>query len=325
MLLALACSPASSPAPGTTSAGAGGSAATTGGTNASAGAATAGQATAGAPAGNGGSAVAGGSGGSTGGSAGASAAGTTTGGSASGGSGTAGTSSGGGGSGSGAMPCPTDATFCSGFEDSALPTGAVYKANAAPGTWDRDFAVDTSVFHAGKSALRVKSGGSEMGTSGSAYQMLAVPAPSGAFWVRFYLRQDELDIGGVDHNVFAGASDTDDPGSQTMIELAEDVGLAFNTKDDVRWPMGYGRINGNPMPFSLPKGMWHCIEISYDGSKRQQQAYVAGKLQIDAGSYPMTVASPLKIFKFGFNKLHGPARAVWYDDVAVGPTRPGCL
>ena len=50
-----------------------------------------------------------------------------------------------------------------------------------------------------------------------------------------------------------------------------------------------------------------------------------GTLQIDAPVYPATVASPFKIFKFDFNKLHGPARAVWYDDVAVGPTRPGCL
>jgi hypothetical protein len=204
-----------------------------------------------------------------------------------------------------------------------LPDKAVYKVNAAPGDWSRDFAVDTAVFHAGKSALRVKAG-SETGTSGSAYQMLAVPAPTGMFWARFYIRQDDLDIGGVDHNVFAGAADSDEPNSSVMIEFAEDVGIAFNTSDDVRWPMGYGRVNGATMPFSLPKGMWHCVEISYDGQKREQHAYVAGK-EIDAVNYPAMVTAPLKIFKFGFNKLHGPARTVWYDDVAVGPTRPGCL
>ncbi len=73
--------------------------------------------------------------------------------------------------------CPADATFCSGFEDSALPTGAVYKANAAPGEWTQDFAVDSTVFHSGKSALRVKSS-DEAGVSSSAYRMLAVPTPA---------------------------------------------------------------------------------------------------------------------------------------------------
>jgi hypothetical protein len=109
-----------------------------------------------------------------------------------------------------------------------------------------------------------------------------------------------------------------------MVELAEDVGFAFNNKDDVRWPMGYGRVLGAEMPFTLAKGVWHCVEISYDSETRHQQAYVDGQLQIDASDYPALVATPFSTFKFGFNKLHGPARAVWYDDVAVGPTRPGC-
>lgn len=222
------------------------------------------------------------------------------------------------------MACPSDATFCSGFEDAALPTGAVYKVNAAPGEWTRDFAVDTSVMRGGKSSLRVKSS-SESGTSGSAYQMLAVPAPAGAFWARFYIRQADLDLGGVDHNVFAGAAGSDEPNSPGMVEFAEDVGIAFNTSDDVRWPMNYGRVNGNPMPFTLPKGMWHCIELSFDSTQRVQKLFINGQPQIDASGYPTSVSGAFKVFKFGFNKLHGPARAVWFDDVAVGPTRPGCL
>jgi hypothetical protein len=180
------------------------------------------------------------------------------------------------------------------------------------------------LFRGGKSSLRVKSGSTDTGASG-AYQMLAVPAPMASFWVRFYIQQTELDIGGLEHNVFGGAADTDEPNAAVMIEVAEDVGISFNTKDDVRWPMNFGRINGNPMPFTLPKGMWHCIELSYDSAKREQKLFVNGTLQIDATNYPATVATPIKIFKFGFNKLHGPARKVWFDDVAVGPTRAGCL
>jgi len=218
--------------------------------------------------------------------------------------------------------CPADATFCSGFEVSTLPSGAVYKANAAPGEWTRDFEVDSTLFHGGKSSLRVKSG-TESGVSG-AYRMLAVPAPSGAFWVRFYMQQTELDIGGADHNVFASAAASDEPNAAS-IEFAEDVGIAFNTSDAVRWPTGFGRLSsGGTMPFSLPKGMWHCIEISFNAQGREQQLFINNMAQIDAKDYPAT-SPAIKNFKFGFNQLHGPARKVWYDDVAVGPTRIKCL
>lgn len=312
--LALACSadaPNASPTPG--AGGMGGTPMATGG---SAGTAAGAAGTPGAGGGSAGAPVGMAGGGSGSGTAGG--GGTGTGGNASGGAG------GGSAGGSVGVACPADKTFCSGFEDTALPDGAVYKVNAAPGEWTRDFAVDTTVFHGGKSSLKVKAS-SDAGTSGSAYQMLAVPAPMAKFWVRFYIRQDDLDIGGVDHNVFAGAADSNEPNSQTMVELAEDVGVAFNTSDDVRWPMGFGRITGMEKPFTLAKGMWHCVEISYDSEARTQKLYVNNMQQIEATDYPKTVASPFKFFKFGFNKLHGPARAVWFDDVAVGPTRPGCL
>jgi len=262
-------------------------------------------------------AAAGGTPGGTAGSAGAGIAG------AAGAAGAAGGGSAGAPAGGAASACPADATFCSGFEVTTLPTGAVYKANAAPGEWTRDFEVDSTLFRGGKSSLRVKSG-SEAGVSG-AYRMLAVPAPSGPYWVRFYIQQTEIDLGGLEHNVFAGAAASDEPNS-SLIEFAEDVGLAFNTSDAVRWPTGYGRtMSGGTMPFSLPKGMWHCIEIAFDPAGRQQQLFVNGTQQIDAKDYPANAGAGFKNFKFGFNQLHGPARKIWYDDVAVAPTRIKCL
>ena len=127
--------------------------------------------------------------------------------------------------------------------------------------------------------------------------------------------------------MFASAAVGDDPNTPS-IEFAEDVGISFNTSDAVRWPAGYGRTSGGgEMPYTLPKGMWHCIEISFDSQARAQKLYIAGALQIDATDYPATGAlnAAIKNFKFGFNQLHGPTRKVWYDDVAVGPTRAGCL
>ena len=218
--------------------------------------------------------------------------------------------------------CPANATFCSGFEVTTLPTGAVYKANAAPGEWTRDFEVDTTVFHSGKSSLRVKAD-TEGGVSG-AYRMLAVPAPMATFWVRFYMQQTDLDIGGKDHNVFASASGSDEPNAPS-VEFAEDVGVAFNAMDVVRWPATFGRtVSGGENPYTLPKGMWHCIEISFDSQGRAQKLFINKTQQIDAMDYPLTVSAPFKFFKFGFNQLHGPTRKVWYDDVAVAPSRIDC-
>jgi hypothetical protein len=268
----------------------------------------------------GGASAGAGTAGTPGGTAGAAGAGVA---GAAGAAGAAGGGSAGAPAGGAGSACPADATFCSGFEVTTLPTGAVYKANAAPGEWTRDFEVDSTLFRGGKSSLRVKSG-TEAGVSG-AYRMLAVPAPSGPFWVRFYIQQTELDLGGAEHNVFGGAAASDEPNS-ALVEFAEDVGLAFNTSDAVRWPTGFGRLmSGGTKPFTLPKGMWHCIEISFDSATRQQQLYINGTLQIDAKDYPATVSGGFKNFKFGFNQLHGPARKVWYDDVAVAPTRIKCL
>jgi len=294
--------------------GSGGSGAGTGGGSPGSGGAASGGTT-----GTGGSGTGGGSSGS-GGASGGGATGTASGGASGGGA--TGTASGGasGGGATGTAGCPSPAMFCSGFEDAAQPPGTTYKVNAAPGDWTRDFAIDTMVKHSGNSSLRVKSG-ADSGTSGSQYRMLAVPVTGTAFWARFWIRSD-MDLGG-EHNPFAMASPDDSPDKNNSVEFAEDVGIAFNTNDDVRWPDGYGRLmNGSTKPYVLPKDTWHCIELSFDSAQRVQQLYVAGKQLINATNYP-SMALTEKTFKFGFWTIHGPDRHMWYDDLAVAATRIG--
>jgi hypothetical protein len=221
--------------------------------------------------------------------------------------------------------CPADATFCSGFEVPGLPAGAVYKVNAAPGDWSRDFAIDTTVHNGGAASLRVKSS-SEAGTSGSAYKMLAVPAPSAKFWVRFYVRS-EIDMGGVDHNAFVEAAGSDDPNESVSLELAEDAGIGFNFHDVDRWPTGFGRTtSGAVVPFTLAKGIWHCVELSFDSQTPAQMLFIDGVSQINVTGYPNPpdLTKPFSVFRFGFVQFHGPPRQMWYDDVTVGPTRSPC-
>jgi hypothetical protein len=285
--------------------------------------------TAGAPAGHGGSTGAGGAvgnGGSTGvaGALTGNGGSTGVGGSIGGGGGSAagGSSAGGGpaGGSTGTTGCPSNATFCSGFEDSTQPAMSVYNVQGSPGTWTDNFTVDTAQKKNGKSSLRVKMT-SDGGTAGS-YRMLSVPATQNAFWARFWFRSD-VDVNG-DHNPFAMACADDAPQKDGCVEFAEDVGMALNTNDDVRWPDGYGRVNGTPTPYVLHKDTWYCVELSFDATGHTQQVYIDNARLINATNYPApTVNLTLKRFKFGYYNIHGPEKHIWYDDVAVAPTRIG--
>lgn len=235
--------------------------------------------------------------------------------------------SGGGGAAGGANPggaaCPGDASFCTDFETADLPAGAVFKLNGDPATpWTALFEVDGTQAYSGASSLRVRKN-SEPGAS-TMYKMLAVPSGGASFWVRLYVRSD-VELGQEGHNAYAIASATDDPNDAAKVEFADDVGLSFNASDDVRWPEGYGRLNtGETNPFTLAANAWHCIELHFDGSGRTQSLFVDGEELIVASSYPSSDIA-FGTFKFGYLGYHNEAdRTVWYDAVAVGPSRIGC-
>jgi hypothetical protein len=180
--------------------------------------------------------------------------------------------------------------------------------------------VDSTVKNTGTSSLRVRTNTEASG----AYKMLAVPAPGAAFWVRFYIRSD-VELGASDHNVYAMAAGSDNPNDTNNVEFAEDVGIAFNSHDVVRWPEGFGRLTGGgTKPFTLPKDAWHCIEISFDGQGKTQVLFINGMQQINATGFPAE-SYAFTTFKFGYNALHGTVRKTWYDDVAVAAARIGCL
>ncbi len=219
--------------------------------------------------------------------------------------------------------CPADATFCSGFEGSDLPAGAVFKWFGDPATdWGTLFEVDTTEHFAGTSSLRVRKNAEA--NANTLYKMLAVPAGGSNFWARMYVRSD-VELGQEGHNAYAAASENDDPNDGNRVEFADDVGLSFNASDDVRWPDGYGRQStGGNNPYTLPANEWHCIELHFDGAGRVQTLYIAGEEVLVAEGYPAS-AMTFTVFKFGYLGYHNEAdRGLWYDEVAVGPTRIGC-
>lgn len=262
---------------------------------------------------------AGGTGGASGGSGGSDGSGAAGGSGASAGDGAGGGSTGGG---SGVAPCPADATFCSSFDTNALPDGAIYNRNGAPAEFTTDFAIDTETYFSGPGALRVKTTTQE---ASSAYKMLAVPAPGASFWVRVYIRADaELGQGTIsmsEHNRFVIAADGAETNTTVALEIAEDCGIALNSHDAVYRPEGEGTCDA---PLRLPPNQWYCLEASFNGTTGDTQVYIDGELVIDAMAWPSGTGAFTHL-KFGVDHLHPIERQVWYDDVAVGPTRAGCL
>jgi hypothetical protein len=261
-----------------------------------AGTSTGGQNTAGT--GTGGTAAAAGSA-ATGGNAGAGA------------TGTAGTSGGGGapagGSAGADITCPTGASFCSGFEGTALPSGTQF-LSVGPNSPD-PYALDTSQHFAGKQSLQITKG-----SGGFYYRALAVPVPGQDFWARFYLRVSSV-FGDNSHDSLFGASTgalTADSNNETLVEFSEQFNkVLLNTKDQLFQPTDSNTITADA---------WHCIEAHYDGSSGDVQIFSDGKEIIHATAY---AKQTFKTFRLGYMQ-YNDARSIWYDDVIVAPSRVNC-
>jgi hypothetical protein len=205
-----------------------------------------------------------------------------------------------------------------------LPEGAVYNRNGAPAEWTTDFVVDAMVFHAGANSMRVKTVTEE---ASSAYKMLAVPTPGSQFWARVYIRSNQIlgegTISDSKHNRFLIAASGAEPNTTDALEVAEDCGIALNSHDKVYRPEGGNSTCDSPL--RLDPDTWYCLEASFDGATGNTQVFIDGELQIDAQGWANGKGNFTHL-KFGVDNLHPNAtRSVWYDDIAVGPTRPGCL
>jgi hypothetical protein len=232
----------------------------------------------------------------------------------------AGTPSAGSGGTAGAAPtggCPASATFCADFEGAGLPTGAAFMPSYQASMWMDFMSIDATVFHAGGHALKVL----PTGNDGYSYRMLAVDAPATSFWVKLYVRSD-VDLGQAEHNAFFGASSADgDQNNGDLMEVAEQYcQVVMNLHDDVVTSVGGTTACGSGGVL-VSKDAWHCVEAFFDGPSGAIQVFSDGTPVIDKSNWTKL---DYQSFVFGFLEFHGPSRTMWYDDVAVGPTRMNC-
>jgi hypothetical protein len=297
----------------TANAGAGGSTSAGGSSGATSAGGSSGTTSAGAGAGGASAGAAGG------GEAGSAAVGGTAGGApqagASGTSGAGAGSSGAAGSGSGS--CPSNVTFCTGFEEAGIPAGAAYQPTYQAAQWADFIALDTTVVNSGSQSLQIK----PTGSSGYSYRMLSVPAPATSYWVRLYVRSD-VDLGQAEHNAFFGASTGNgDQNMGSLMEVAEQYcQVVMNLRDDVVLSIGGTAACGSGGKL-LAKDTWHCMEAFFDGPNGAVQVYANDMPIIDKTAW---TTLEYQSFVFGFISFHGPSRTMWYDDVAISAERIGC-
>jgi hypothetical protein len=219
------------------------------------------------------------------------------------------TSAGGAGSG-----CGPGSIFCTDFEGEELPKELPFYPEYLRAT-QTFITLDTSVVHAGKRALKV--------TGNDFSQMLGVAVPS-KFWARVYLRSDS-DIQEGHNTYVAAGTGTGDPNDGTYIRIGEhECQLELNRNTDDKELLSNGGDYSCTGGVKLVKDSWYCLELYFDGPGQETRVFVDGTEAsalhtTDWGSYDY------KLFKLGFEKYHGAAKNIWYDDLAIASERLRCL
>lgn len=225
-----------------------------------------------------------------------------------GGAGSGGAAAGGpSGGGSGDIVCPSGATFCSGFEGTALPAGTKFHAVGPSGAMTYTF--DTTNPKFGKQSLSIPEH-----SGGFYYRALAVPVPGNDFWVRLYVRVSRA-FGDDGHDSLFGASNGNidaDVNNEALVEFSEQFNeVLLNTDDQLFNPSGMSTLTAND---------WHCIEAHFEGGSGNVQIFSDGMEIINAPGY---AKASFQSFRIGYMQYHD-TRGVWYDDVIVAPARVNC-
>jgi polysaccharide lyase-like protein len=192
-------------------------------------------------------------------------------------------------------------------------------------------AIDDSEAHSGMRSLKVTGAAGYcnhvfLGTTATA------TLEGMALWARFYVRlTTPLD---TDHATFLAMHDDNDAGDLRM--GGQDSVLMWNREsDDATLPeMSPAGTALSVAPSALA---WHCLELEVDPSVPALRTWVDGALvaglvvgsgaSADAdGEWVRDVswAPRLVDARFGWESYAGESETLWFDDIAIGPSRIGC-
>ncbi|CAN96809.1 putative secreted protein [Sorangium cellulosum So ce56] len=203
--------------------------------------------------------------------------------------------------------------FCSDFEGGSLPSEIQFFPDYLRPRMGEFVTLD-STGHSGSRSVKVT------GTDFS--QMLGVAVPSN-FWGRIYLKSaTDIQMG---HNTYVAAVEGNgDPNNGEQIRIGEhQCQLELNRKSDDKEMLSNGGMYMCSGGVKLVANTWYCLEFHYDGPGRSVSVFVDGT---EVNAMHVTDWGPYdyKLFKFGFEKYHGGAKTMWYDDLALHSERVGC-
>jgi hypothetical protein len=259
--------------------------------------------------------------GGTAGTTGAAGAAGTTGaaGAAAGQGGTAGAAAGAGGATTNPCAARTGLLFCDDFEKAGMTLAAPWTTQFnGSGTVTVD---GTTPAHSGTKSVHVYGNGFQ--TLFVFHQTSTLPAPSGRFYFRAYMRLGAAMTAG--HNTFIVGDLAASPGGGNALRIGEqNAMLMYTVMGDAHGALSNQNYYNDGKPgVVFPPGSWSCLEVLLDHGAPEIDVWVDGTEVPDLHHTDFAVDA-YDSLRFGFESYAGPASDVWYDDIAIGTARIGC-
>lgn len=235
-------------------------------------------------------------------------------------------------------PCSARAglLFCDDFEAwpaGSPPAGTRWTTSAAPGAVTVDTSTASAPAHGGSRSVHFMPTSNSFDTFLVFHDPATLPAPGGKFFLRFFVRLASPMTGG--HNTFMTADLFATPGQGNAVRVGEQVHMLMMTvAGDAHGYLSNQNyyIDGKP-GVVFPPGVWTCFEMSFDPAAMALQVWVNGNDAPDM--HPTNIMlDTYDALRFGFEKYAGfsddpdagaASLDLWYDDVAIGTQRIGCL
>ena len=178
--------------------------------------------------------------------------------------------------------------------------------------------------HSGTKSIHISDGDADYDTLLMLHDASLLPAPSGRFYVRTFIRLGAAMSAG--HNSFILSDVFASQGQGNNVRLGEDDKmLMYTVMGDAHGALS----NANYYSDGMMPGLaftpltWTCLEILIDSKKPEFDVWVGGAEVADLHHTDWALDDD-DTLRFGFEKYAGPAMDVWFDDIAIGTQPIGC-
>jgi hypothetical protein len=221
---------------------------------------------------------------------------------------------------------------CDDFERGVVgvPPGGAWTVSSPNCSGTGSLAIDGTVAHSGSKSVKVSGAA---GYCNHVFFATSITAARPVTWLRFYVRLDTAL--GDGHTTFLAMRDAHDAKDLRM--GGQNRVLMYNREsDDATLPEMSPA--GAAKSIAPNAGAWTCVESAIDQGNKTIRTWVDGvaiegladdgvpTTDVDAAWLRDTAWTPdLVDVRFGWESYGSQAETLWFDDVAIGTERLGCL